>query len=173
MKTRVQKKEELKKLEEKLPKSSITIFTTFAREGEKGLSVGQIQELKRALRTVASEYSTAKKTLLDIAMHDLKYDGIDVYSMPGSIGLVTGASDPYAVSKKVYEFSKKNQAIRFFGALIDGKFVDKALFLEMAVMPSREVLLARLFGMLMYPLSSLAMVLNQVAKQKEGVTTTV
>ena len=45
MKTKVQKQEELKMLEEKLPKSTITIFTTFARAGEKGLGVSQIQEL--------------------------------------------------------------------------------------------------------------------------------
>ncbi len=169
MKTKLQKKDDLKKLKEKMPKSGITIFTTFARAGEKGLSVQQIQELKKALRAANSQFTTAKKTLLEIALRDLKYDGVDVYGMAGSMGLVIGAEDPYAIAKKVYDFAKKNQALQLFGALLDGKFVTKADVLAMATMPSRDVLLSRLLGMMMYPISSLAMVLKQIAdKSGEG-----
>lgn len=171
MKSKVQKKEELKALEAKLPKSTVTIFTTFAREGEKGLSVSQVQELKRVLRQLHAEYSTAKKTLLEIALKDLKYDGLDVYGMAGSIGLVTGSGDAYATAKKMYEFAKKNPALQFFGALVEGKFVDKAQVTLMATLPSREVLLSRLFGMMKSPLQSLAFVLNEVGKQKSAVAT--
>lgn len=168
MKTKVQKVEELKKLEEKLPKSTITIFTTFARAGEKGLSVAQVQELKRAMRGMNSEYLIAKKSLIDLAAKDLKYDGVDVYGMNGSVGVVLGHDDAYAIAKKLYEFAKKNQALQFFGAIIDGAFVAKEKFIEMAVMPSREVLLGQLLGMMMYPISSFAMVLKQIADQKAG-----
>lgn len=167
MKSKLQKIDELKKLEEALPKAGITIFTTFAREGEKGLSVSQIQELKRALRALDSSYATAKKTLLDLALKDLKYEGVDVYGMQGSVGLVLGDGDSYAVAKKLYEFAKKNQALQFFGAFSAGKFISKEEFISMATLPSREVLLARLFGMMKYPLSALAMVLKQIGDKKQ------
>jgi large subunit ribosomal protein L10 len=55
---------------------------------------------------------------------------------------------------------------------MDGHFVSKDELLTMATLPSRDELLARLLGMLKYPLSSLAVVLNQVAKSKEGAVVT-
>lgn len=169
MKTKSQKQAELKSLLEKLPKSTITIFTTFAREGEKGLSVAQMQELKRALRKLGSEYLVAKKSLVDIAAKELKYDGLDVFStLQGSVGIVIGHDDAYVLSKSLYDFAKKNQALKYFGAFYDGKFIGQEAFVEMATMPSHEQLLAQLFGMIQYPLTALAIVLDQISKQKNN-----
>jgi len=171
MKTKVQKKLELGSLKEKLPQSTITIFTTFSREGTKGLSVAQMQELKRALRQLRSEYRIAKKSLTDIVVKDLHYDGIDVYGMPGSLGVVigppAGGEDGYAIAKKVYEFAKKNEALKLFGAFFDGHVLTQEELLEMAKMPSHDELIARLLGMLLYPISSLAIVLKQIGETKE------
>jgi len=166
VKSKQQKAKELKALRDKLPKSKITIFTSFSKAGEKGLSVAQMTELKRALKSLNSEYLVAKKSLMDLALKGLKYDGIDVFGIEGSVGLAIGREDPYEVSKKLYEFSKKNQALKFFGAIMDGSFIDANRFLEIAKMPSREVLLGRLVGMLTYPIRGLAVALSEVAKTK-------
>ena len=177
MKSRTQKSKELKNLEAKLPSSKITIFTSFspsthstssgqAKSGEKGLSVAQMTELKRLLRGIKSEYFVTKKTLMDLALKNKKYDGLDVYKMEGSVGLIIGNEDPYIIAKKVYEFSKKNQALHFWGSILDGKFTGKEGFLEIARMPSKEVLIGRLLGMLTYPMRGLAVVLSEAAKQK-------
>ena len=169
MKRKSQKKEELKKLKEKFPSSKITVFTTFSRVGEKGLSVAQMSELKKTLRTIDAEFFVTKKTLMDLALKELK-SGADVYGMDGSVGLVLGTGDVYAISKKLYEFAKKNKALQFFGAIFENNFMGKDGFLEMAKTPSRETLLARLFGMMKYPISGLAIVLSEVAKKKEATT---
>ncbi|OGN17527.1 MAG: 50S ribosomal protein L10 [Candidatus Yanofskybacteria bacterium RIFCSPHIGHO2_02_FULL_50_12] len=163
MKSKSAKKDELKALASKLPDSKITIFTSFARAGEKGLSVAQMTELKRALRDAHSEYVVTKKTLIDRAIPD---NGVDVYGMQGSLGLVIGNDEPYGLAKKVYDFAKKNPALQFFGALLDGGFITKEQFLEMAKMPSREILLGRLVGMLTYPMRGLAVVLSEIEKKK-------
>jgi len=162
-------------MKDKLPKSKIVVFTTFSRAGEKGLSVSQMIELKRALRTLDSEYLVAKKSLMDLALKDLKYDGIDVFGIEGSVGLTLGppadeasGDEYYAVAKKLYEFSKKNKALQFFGAFIDGSFIGTDEFMEIAKMPSREMLIARLLGMMKYPISGLYITLSEVAKQKES-----
>ncbi len=170
MKTKAQKKEELKKLEEKLPASAIAVFTTFAKVGEKGLSVAQMQELKRAMRSMDSEYLVAKKSLIGLAARHLKYDGVDVSAMDGSVGIVLGHHDAYAIARKLYEFSKKNQAFQFVGAVMEGAFLAKDKLLEMALMPSRDVLLGRLVGMLTYPMRGLAVALSQIAEKKSVVT---
>ncbi len=167
MKTKIKKSEELKKLKSKLPKSKITVFTTFSRAGEKGLSVAQMSELKKALRVMDAELLVTKKTLMDLALKELKSEA-NVYTMEGSVGLVLGNGDVYEISKKLYEFAKKNKALQFFGAIFENSFMDKDGFLEMAKMPSRETLLARLFGMMKYPISGLAIVLSEIAKKKEA-----
>ena len=180
MKSKQRKSEELAKLKKKLPESKMSVFTSFspsirsgqAKAGEKGLSVAQMTELKKLLRSMGSEYVVTKKTLMDLALKNKKYDGLDIYSMDGSVGLVVGGDDPYLVAKKIYEFSRKNQALRFWGALLrqgsEGQavFLNKEGFLEIAKMPSKEVLIGRLLGMLTYPMRGLAVVLSEVAKKK-------
>ncbi|OGN06545.1 MAG: 50S ribosomal protein L10 [Candidatus Yanofskybacteria bacterium RIFCSPHIGHO2_01_FULL_48_25b] len=177
MKSRQKKEEELKALQSKLPNSQITVITSFARAhsagsgqaGEKGLSVAQMTQLKRLLREVDSEYIVTKKTLIERALGDK--EGLNVSEIPGSPGLVIGRGtedESYGIAKKIYEFAKKNPALQFFGALVNGVFVDKEQFLEMAKMPPREVLIGRLLGMLTYPMKSLAIVLGEVAKKKKA-----
>jgi large subunit ribosomal protein L10 len=166
MKTKAQKKESIDALEKALPSSTITIFTTFARAGEPGLTVSQLQELKRSLRKAEGEYMVAKKTLVDKALHDLKYDGLDIFGMEGSMGIVLAHGDIYAVSKALYQFAKANPALKLFAAWTDGKAMSLAELTEMATLPTRDELIARLLGMLQYPVKSLAIVLDQVAKQK-------
>jgi large subunit ribosomal protein L10 len=163
MKSKIQKQEELKSLQGKLPDAQITVFTSFARAGEKGLSVAQMTELKRMLRGIKSEYIVTKKTIVDRAIAE---KGADVYAMDGSLGLVVSQDEPYDLAKKVYEFAKKNTALQFFGAMLNGAFINKEQFMEMAKMPSREVLIGRLFGMMKYPVSGLYGVMTEIAKKK-------
>jgi large subunit ribosomal protein L10 len=166
MKSKSQKKEELNQIKGKIPGFKIVVFTTFSRAGEKGLSVSRMSELKRTLRSMDSEYLVVKKSLIDLALKDLSYDGVDIFALHGSIGLAFGGDDYYAVAKKLYEFSKKNPALKFFGAFVERNFVDADKFLEIAKMPSRETLIARLLGMMKYPLTGLYVVLDEVSKQR-------
>jgi len=170
MKSFSKKSEELKKLKDKLPKSKITVFTSFSGGDAKGLSVAQMQELKRGLRELNSEYVVTKKTLINIALKSIKKETDNVLEMDGSVGLVLGGDDPYAVSKKLYEFSRKNSALRFWGALTEDGFINVEKFMEMAKIPSRDELIGRLLGMMKFPITSLAIVLGEIAKSKEIVT---
>ena len=151
-------------MKERLPKSKVTIFTSFAKPGEKGLSVAQSTQLKRLLRASEGEYFVTKKTLMVRALKG--YDGMDVYAMGGSLGLVLGYGDPYDIAKKVYEFSRKNQQMEFYGAIMDGAFVPRDRFLEIAKLPSKEVLIGRLLGMITYPIRGLAVALSEIAKKQ-------
>jgi|SRR3989344_646006 len=165
MKSKQRKSEELAKLKERLPKSKITVFTSFAKPGEKGLSVAQATQLKRLLRSLEGEYFVTKKTLMVRALKG--YDGMDVYSMGGSLGLVLGYGDPYDIAKKVYEFAKKNQQMEFYGAVFGDVFISREEFLEIAKLPSKEILIGRLLGMLTYPMRGLAVALSEIAKKKQ------
>jgi large subunit ribosomal protein L10 len=166
MKTKQQKSEELNALRGKIPASKITVFTSFARSGEKGLSVAQMTELRKLLRSLGAEFLVTKKTLIDRAFKQI--GDFKILDMIGSMGLAMGGEDAYTVAKKIYEFAKKNPALQFFGAMFDGKYIGHDEFIEIAKLPSREMIIARLFGMMKYPISSLAIVLKEVAKKKEA-----
>lgn len=166
MKSKIQKKKELVELRDKLSKSKTVIFTSFAREGEKGLTVGDMKNLKKDLRASDSEYLVEKKTLLNKALTENKIN-IDIFQYPGSMGIVFGHGDETAAIKSVYSFAKKHPAFKYFGAFQAGKFMDFAEFTEFAKLPGREVLIARLLGMMKYPLSAFAFLLSQIAKKQE------
>src|SRR3990167_6849199 len=107
MKSFQQKKEELAKLKEKFSRANITIFTSFAKEGERGLNVGNMRTLKAGLRSVDSEYLVEKKTLLDKALKESKSE-VDVFQFQGSLGAAFGYGDEQSAAKSIYNFAKKN-----------------------------------------------------------------
>jgi large subunit ribosomal protein L10 len=166
MKSKEQKQEALDALKKDFPESTITIFTTFARDGEAGLSVSQMEELKAALREAEGEYVVAKKRLVEKALLGLKYEGIDVFSMDGSMGLVFGSGDAYVIAKALHQFSKANPSLKLFSAWMGDHVLTSDEVMDMALMPSRDELIVRLLGLLNYPLRSLAIVLNQIAENK-------
>lgn len=160
MKTFKQKKDQLKKLKDKIKKSKFTILTSFARIGEKGLNVGEMKELKNSLRSMDSEYSVEKKTLLDKALKLTGNKDVDIFSYQGSLGLVLSYGDEVSVAKSVYTFAKKKPTFKFFGAIWGNKFIDQSEVTELAKLPSRDVLIGRTVGMIKYPLSGLVNVLQ-------------
>ncbi|MEK7151498.1 MAG: 50S ribosomal protein L10 [Patescibacteria group bacterium] len=174
MKTFQQKKEELASAKAKLIKSKIVVFSSFARDGESGLSVSAMRNLKKELRAVDSEYVVAKKTILDKVFKDSKSlfkivddsSAVDVFQYQGSVGAVFGYGDEQSVARSVYTFAKKNPAFKYFGALQAGKFMDFIQLTEFAKLPSKEVMIARLLGMMKYPIAAFAVVLDQISKKK-------
>ncbi|MEK7583191.1 MAG: 50S ribosomal protein L10 [Patescibacteria group bacterium] len=165
MKTKAQKHESFGKIKEKLSKAKITIVTSFAQAGSKGLNVSMMKDLRKSLRPLDSEYEVTKKTVLDKALtSDQKASHI--FTNPGSIGVAYGYGDPFAIAKALYQFAKKNAALKLYGAYLGSEFMDEAHLMEMAMLPSKEVLIGRLVGMLSYPIRGLVVTLDQIAQKK-------
>lgn len=165
MKTFTQKKEETTKIKEKLAKSKLIIFTTFALKGEKGLGVKQMQDLKKNLKATDSEYCVQKKTLVGRVLKQLGKEA-DLYAQEGSMGVVYGYGDEQSAAKTVYNFIKKNPALRMFGGFFHSDFWSEKQLTELAKLPGKDVLIGRFMGLVKYPLSALASVLGQIAKTK-------
>lgn len=180
MKTKAQKKETIKNLAQRMPKAEMVIFASFSREGEKGLSVAKTRELKKALKKTGGEYVVAKKKLIGLAAQQAGLgELIQAEKWQGSIGVVLelAGGDSAALSKSVYEFSKANPVFKVIGAILEKRYLDKANFVTLAKLPSREVLLGRALGMMRYPLvglvnvlqgniRNLVVVLNQISNKK-------
>lgn len=167
MKSKLQKNESLRKLKDKISKAKITVFTSFARAGEKGLSVAEIRELRKSLKNSESEYLVEKKTLVDKSLKEAKKKDADVFSYDGSLGLVFGFGEETATAKSVYEFARKHPALKYFSAIWGDRFLDLTQFTEFAKLPAKDVMIARLLAMMKYPLLALAIDLKQIADKKQ------
>ncbi|TSC92050.1 MAG: large subunit ribosomal protein L10 [Parcubacteria group bacterium Licking1014_17] len=177
MKTRDQKIKGLKDINDRLSKSKIAIITSFARAGEKGLSVSEMNTLRGVLRAAGADYLVQKKTLMNRAFKNNKLE-MDILSLTDSLGLVFGYEDEASAAKSVYLFSKKISALKLLGAFVDKRFIPAGELIEIAKLPNREAMIGRTVGMIKYPLSglvnalqgvirNLAVVLHQIASKKQ------
>ena len=124
----------------------------------RGLTVRQMQELRRALGGNAS-YAVVKNTLTKIAAKDAGIDGLDdLLAGPSAIAFITG--DPVEAAKGLRDFSKANPLLVIKGGVLDGKSVTPDEIKKLADLESREVLLAKLAGAMKASLSGAASLFN-------------
>jgi large subunit ribosomal protein L10 len=115
-----------------------------------GLSVGKIQQLRRALRQAGGEYKVAKNTFARRAVKDTPYERL-LNQLEGPTGLVFGYADPVAVAKVLVRFAQENEKLTIKAAVIDNQVLEPAAVQELAKLPGREVLLAMLLGLMQAP----------------------
>ena len=123
------------------------------------MTVAELTNLRRLLRSSSLEYSVVKNTLAKIASQDTVMAAA-ADSLKGPVGIAIGYDDPVLVLKKVLEFKKTNDKLQVKGAVVEGKFCDPNVVKEIAALPSREILLSMLAGAFQSPLSTLAGALN-------------
>jgi large subunit ribosomal protein L10 len=152
--SKAKKKEIVKALGEKIAKQKAMVFVDFT-----GLKVKDLSVLKNTLRASRAEFKVAKKTLLSLAFKEGKIPA-EPKEMAGEIALVLGYDDQAAPAKIVYEFSKLNKNIKILGGYLENKMIGASDVLALALLPSRDQLLAKLVGSLSAPARNLAIVMQ-------------
>jgi large subunit ribosomal protein L10 len=135
--------------------------------GYKGLSVNQLQKLRRGVRQNGGQFKVTKARLMKLAAQDLEIAQPLVPYFKDQVGLVFMETQDPAVIKFLHTFSKENNALKFVAGSMESKLVDASTLVRLASLPSREVLLSQLCGVLKAPMSKLAFVLQQVSNQKQ------
>ncbi len=154
-KTREQKKEILENLKEKIKNSKSVIFASFD-----SLGVKENEELRVQLKSQGGEYYVPKKTLLKMALEANQIKDVDPVEMEGRVAVVFGYEDEVVPAKVVDDFkSKYEDKLIFRGGLLEGKFLAPEKIEELAKLPSKQELCARLVGSLASPMSGLANVM--------------
>jgi len=172
MKTREQKAAEVSELTEQIGKASNAFLIDF-----KGITVPQVTELRKQVRQANSGYVVVKNTLALIALKDSPIINMKE-QFTGPTAIAFNATDAVVLAKALTKFAKDVPAVSFKGALLNGQVVPASEIQNIANLPSREELVAKLLYMLQSPIRglvtvlqanirSLAVVLDQVAKQKE------
>ena len=154
--TRTKKEEVLATLEAHLKDATSIAFTSNQR-----LTVLETMAMKRELRAQNTVFMLAKKTLIRIAFKNVLGQDLDIDTLPGQVAIIISKGDKVAGLSVVNKFAnerefKKAEKIKFVGGFFDGKIVGAEEIAKIASLPSREVLLAKLLGSMMSPLSGLA-----------------
>ena len=154
-KSKEQKQEILKTIEEKINRSKSIVFASF-----NALGVQDNQALRAKLREEGGEYYVAKKTLLDLALKDQNIKDLDVKSFEGKLATIFSYDDEVGAVKALDTFRKDNKdKVFFMGGVLENKFLSAEDVDNLAKIPSKEELYAKLVGSLNAPVSGFANVL--------------
>ncbi len=171
-KSKLQKQETVKSLEDGLKAAKAVVFANF-----QGLKVSEAEELRRECRKNNITVVAAKKTLVKRACAEMGLTDVDPKVFAGGVATFMALGDEVSAAKIVNNFSKTHEILQVFGGVLEGKFISVAMVKSLANLPSKQELLGRLVGSINAPVSGfvnvlagnlrgLVGVLNNIAKAK-------
>ena len=129
----------------------------------RGLTVAQDTELRKQLRAAGITYKVYKNTLVSRAVEGTEFESLrEVLEGPSAFAIST--EDATAPARVLAEFAKKAPKLEIKAGVVEGAYYDANGMKEISSIPSRDVLLGRLFGSMQSPIANLARVLNQIAE---------
>jgi large subunit ribosomal protein L10 len=145
--------------------------------GFKGISVPQVTELRNRVRATGGEYLVVKNTLALRAIDSTALAALQEHFV-GPTAVVFTDHDPVALAKALTDYAKEVPALEFKAGMVERRAVAAGQIKEIAQLPSREQLIAKLLYLLQSPITrfarllaalprSLVVVLDQVSKKKE------
>ena len=134
----------------------------------KGITVAEDTALRTELRKEGIEYTVVKNTLTRKALDKLGMSGLDAV-LNGSTSLATTEQDPIAPFRILNDYSKKlNERFNIKAAFMDGQVLSESEVAEIAELPSKDALYAKVLGTMIAPITGLAVCLGQILEQKGG-----
>lgn len=153
----------------KLVVSEITEYAKNAKSivlvDYRGLTVAQVSELRNEAKKTGGVYKVYKNRLMKIAFDSLGIE-FPASDFEGTTAVLFHPTDEVAVAKVALDGSKKYNVLKLKSGYVSGKYYNTEEITTLANIPSREVLLGQLVGLLSSPLRSLAFDLSEIAKSK-------
>ena len=173
MLTRAQKQEQIEQLKGFLEPAQGLFAMSFA-----GLTVAEVTELRRKVKEANASYLVVKNTLARIAVADTPNQGLQTL-LSGPVAVAFTTSDVAPLAKVLADFAKAHDKLQFRGGLVEGQLLDAKQAQQVAALPSKLELVARLLFLLQspmrrlvvalnWPVRGLAVTLKQVAEAKEA-----
>ena len=130
-----------------------------------GLTVKSQQELKKRLKEVGAKMLVVKNTLLKRASETAKLDKeiLTDEILSGQTALVISEGDPISFIQVIGKFTKEFSVPQMKVGIIDGLFQNSLFLSQISILPSKDVLLSQLLGVLSGNLQKLVYVLSQKA----------
>lgn len=142
-------------LEEGFKSSPLVIAAEY-----RGLSVGEMHGMRRAVRESQAQFKIAKNTLARIAADNAGRPELKEI-IDGPIGFLTTEGDPAAAAKVLVNYIDDNSIeMTIVGGALDGEMLSVDRIKDLAKLPSKEVLLAKMMGSMNSPITGLVMVMS-------------
>ena len=149
-------------LAEKLQNATAAVFVDY-----KGINVAQDTALRNQFREAGVEYTVVKNTLTRFAANKIGYTEFDEL-LNGTTSKACTTGDPIAPARIVSEFAKANKILEIKGGLIEGKALSVDELKAFGDLPSKDALIAQVLGTFLAPITSLAVVLDQICQAGGG-----
>lgn len=146
---RADKENLIKEMGDSLASAKTVVFVNY-----QGLKVTEIQDLKKNLRELGIGFQITKNTLLKIALKQQNIT-IDETLLDQPVAAVWGLTDEVVPAKKTVEFGKTAEKLEIIGGIVNGQFADAQTIKQLAALPGRDELYAKLVGTLNAPMSRL------------------
>jgi len=152
--TRADKETELQDLEQAFQGSDSAILVDY-----KGLNVPQVTELRRQIRTAKAGYKVVKNTLAKRALKGTSFEPLAQFFV-GTTAVAYTSTDPVALAKTLTTFAKTAPMVVIKAAIVQGRAVKPAEVTELAALPGKPELYAKLLFVLQAPMVQIVSVLN-------------
>ncbi|MDR2867338.1 MAG: 50S ribosomal protein L10 [Acholeplasmatales bacterium] len=152
------KQNDVVELKERFSKAKTIIVFDY-----QGLTDEQNKDVRKKLRSQHTEMKIYKNNIARRAAAAAGYDEL-VSSLAGPKAIAISYSDPVAPAKVLFEYAKTNNKVRLTAGVVEGKVIGVDSIIELATLPTREVLLTQLAVGLLAPLTQLALGLNLIEK---------
>ncbi len=154
------KKQEVKKIAEKMSSAKSVVIAEY-----RGLTVGKTEELRKQLREEGCELLVIKNNISRRAAESVGYGDL-TSDLKGPNGVVFAFEESVSAAKVLYNFAKKNPKLKIKAGFVDGDYYGQAQIKEIAVLPSKDMLLAMLASQLYAPLRDLSVGLDLLTKKE-------
>ena len=158
MKKKEDKQKDIEALRQDLEKSR-NLFVT----GYEKLRVDQDFELRKAVRGAGGKYRVIKNNLAEKASEGTPHEPV-LKGLRGMTSLAYTTSDPVALAKALTTYAKANPTFTFKAGIVEGRVIDIKAINDLATMPSKEEILAKLLFLINAPAQRLAQVINAVGR---------
>jgi large subunit ribosomal protein L10 len=152
--TRAEKEAELQHLEQAFKGSDSAILVDY-----KGLTVPQATELRRQVRGVKAGYKVVKNTIARRALKGTSFEVLEKH-FEGTTAVAYTAADPVALARTLTTFVKTAPTLTIKAAVVQGRVVRPAEVNELASLPGKPEMYARLLAVLQAPMVQIVSVLN-------------
>jgi len=152
--TRAEKQEELQDLEAAFKGTESAILVDY-----RGLKVPEVTELRRQVRGAKAKYKVVKNTLAKRALKGTKFEALSEH-FAGTTAVAYAGEDPVALAKVLTTFAKATPALQIKAAVVQGRAIKPAEVTDLASLPGKPELYAKLLFLLQAPMIQLVSVLN-------------